>query len=446
MDKILEINKSISSIVWGWPMMILLLGVGFIMMVKTRFIIFRKFPYILRNTFLTIFKDSDDGDGEVSPFEAVSTALAATIGTGNIVGVALAISVGGPGAVFWIWISALFGMFTKYSEVVLSIVYRERDEKMGTYSGGPMYYLKNGARLPFLALLFAVFGMLASFGIGNMTQSNSLAVALKNSFNFNPTIVGLVVAFISGLVLIGGIKKIGAFTSRLVPFMALFYFLASLVVIGMNYKIIPETFASIFKYAFTPHAAMGGFAGSSLMLVMKQGFSRGIFTNEAGLGSAPIVHGVAKTKDPVKQGMWGVFEVFMDTLVICTMTALVVLTTGKWNSGLKGAEITVAAFNSTIPLGGYIVTIGLSLFAFSTIIGWYYYGERCFVYLFGEDKKLIYTIIYIPLVYVGAVGGLEPIWNISDTLNGLMAIPNLIGLIVCSGVVYRKTRDHFNIR
>lgn len=446
MSEILKINKIISNIVWGWPMIILLLGAGLLIMIRTKGIIFRKFDFILKNTFLKMFHKNHEGDGTVTPFQAVATALAATVGTGNIAGVSLAIAVGGPGAVFWIWISAIFGMFTKYAEVVLSIVYREKNEKTGHFSGGPMYYLKNGAKMPILAFLFAIFGMLASFGIGNMTQSNSISQALKTSFNFNPSTVGIIVTILSALVLIGGLKNIAIVTGRLVPVMAFFYIFGSLIVIFVNYRQIPSVVVEIFKSAFTPHAAVGGFIGSTILLTLKQGLSRGIFTNEAGLGSAPIAHSAAKTNHPVEQGIWGVYEVFMDTLVICTMTALVILTSGKWNSGLKGVELAMSAFNTGFNGGEYIVSIGLTLFAFSTIVGWYYYGERCFAYLFGENHVLIYRIVYIPLIFVGAIGGLEDIWFISDTLNGLMAIPNLIGLFLLSGVVVKKTNEYFDKR
>lgn len=447
MEKLLKINKVISNIVWGWPMMILLLGTGLFLMIKTKGIIFKQFPYIMKNTFMKMFSSGQDGDGDVSPFEALSTALAATVGTGNIAGVSLAIATGGPGAVFWIWLSALLGMFTKYGEVVLAITYREKNEKTGAYSGGPMYYLSKGANLPILAILFAIFGMFASFGIGNMTQSNSITQALKSSFNFSPQIIGAIVTLLSALVLIGGIKKIASFTSKLVPIMAMFYIVGAIIVIFINIRQIPSALASIFKSAFTGQAAMGGFMGSTLMLTIKSGLSRGIFTNEAGLGSAPIAHSVAKTNHPVEQGMWGVYEVFADTIVICTITALVVLTSGKWTTGLTGVELATESFKTGFSLGGYVVSIALSLFAFSTIIGWYYYGERCFAYLFGDEHVLIYRLIYIPLTYVGAIGGLENIWDISDTLNGLMAIPNLIGLFLLSGVVAKKTAEYFsNIR
>ncbi|MFM1581619.1 sodium:alanine symporter family protein [Helcococcus bovis] len=446
MSEILKINKIISNIVWGWPMIILLLGAGLLIMIRTKGIIFRKFGFILKNTFLKMFHKNHEGDGTVTPFQAVATALAATVGTGNIAGVSLAIAVGGPGAVFWIWISAFFGMFTKYAEVVLSIVYREKNEKTGHFSGGPMYYLKNGAKMPILAFLFSIFGMLASFGIGNMTQSNSITQALKTSFNFNPSTVGIIVTILSSLVLIGGLKNIAKVTGRLVPVMAFFYIFGSIIVIFVNYRQIPSVVVEIFKSAFTTHAAVGGFIGSTILLTLRQGLSRGIFTNEAGLGSAPIAHSAAKTNHPVEQGIWGVYEVFMDTLVICTMTALVILTSDKWNSGLKGVELAMSAFNTGFNGGEYIVSIGLTLFAFSTIVGWYYYGERCFAYLFGEKHVLIYRIVYIPLIYVGAVGGLEDIWTISDTLNGLMAIPNLIGLFLLSGVVVKKTNEYFNKR
>lgn len=442
MKTILEVNSFIGNIVWGWPMLILLLGTGLLLGIKTKFIVLSKFGYVMKSTFLNIFKKGSDGDGEVTAFQAVSTALAATVGTGNIAGVALAISVGGPGAVFWMWLSALLGMSTKFSEVILSVTYRVKDDK-GSFSGGPMYYIERGLGNKTLAKLFALFGALASFGIGNMTQSNSIAQVTNASFGVDSRVVGIVLAVLTGIVILGGIKRIGSVTEKLVPFMALFYIVGALAIIIMNIGQIPNAFGLIFGSAFTGHAAAGGFAGSTLMMAMRNGIARGVFTNEAGLGSAPIAHAAATTDHPVRQGMWGVFEVFMDTIVICTMTALVVLVTGVWNSGLQGAALTSSAFKAGFNGGQYIVTIGLALFAFSTILGWSYYGEKCTQYIFGKEAVKFYRIVYIPLVFVGSVGGLQAIWSISDTLNGLMAIPNLVGLVLLSKVVITMVQDFF---
>lgn len=443
MEQILKINGVINGIVWGWPMLVLLIGTGILMTVVLKGIQFTKFNYIIKNTLFAMFKKpTGDHAGEVTPFQAVSTALAATVGTGNIAGVALAIAVGGPGAVFWMWLCALIGMATKYSEVVLAITYREVADD-GSISGGPMYYIKNGLHIPALAKTFALFGMLASFGIGNMTQSNSIAQSLNQTFNVSPMIVGIVFAILTGIVILGGIKRIGVVTERLVPFMAAFYIIGAMVIIILNIGKVPAAFGLIFSSALTGHAAVGGFAGSTLKLCMKMGVARGVFTNEAGLGSAPIAHAAAMVDHPVRQGIWGVFEVFMDTIVICTMTALVVMVSGQWSSGLQGAALTTAAFEAGFKGGGLIVAIGLMLFAFSTILGWAYYGERCAEFLLGPKSVMIYRLIYTPVVLVGAIGGLEQIWAITDTLNGLMAIPNLVGLIMLNGVVVIMTKDFF---
>lgn len=443
MEQILKINGVINGIVWGWPMLVLLIGTGILMTVVLKGIQFTKFNYIIKNTLFAMFKKpTGDHAGEVTPFQAVSTALAATVGTGNIAGVALAIAVGGPGAVFWMWLCALIGMATKYSEVVLAITYREVADD-GSISGGPMYYIKNGLHIPALAKTFALFGMLASFGIGNMTQSNSIAQSLNQTFNVSPMIVGIVFAILTGIVILGGIKRIGVVTERLVPFMAAFYIIGAMVIIILNISKVPAAFGLIFSSALTGHAAVGGFAGSTLKLCMKMGVARGVFTNEAGLGSAPIAHAAAMVDHPVRQGIWGVFEVFMDTIVICTMTALVVMVSGQWSSGLQGAALTTAAFEAGFKGGGLIVAIGLMLFAFSTILGWAYYGERCAEFLLGPKSVMIYRLIYTPVVLVGAIGGLEQIWAITDTLNGLMAIPNLVGLMMLNGVVVIMTKDFF---
>ena len=380
MYTILEINSRIGDIVWGWPMLILLVGTGIVLTFRLKFIQIREFVYIIKSTLFKMFSKSSDGHGEVTAFQAVATALAATVGTGNIAGVALAIAIGGPGAIFWMWLSAFFGMATKFSEVVLAIVYREKN-KDGSISGGPMYYIKNGIKMPWLAKLFAMFGMLATLGTGNMTQSNAVASVLDQTFGINKLFVGCVLAILAGIVIIGGIKRIGVVTEKLVPFMAAFYIIGAIVIIAKNIGAVPGAFALIFGSAFSTQAMTGGFAGASVKLMMKMGISRGVFTNEAGLGTAPIAHAAATTDHPVRQGMWGIFEVLMDTLIICTMTALVIIVTGQWNSGLQGAVLTTTAFETGFKGGSFVVAFGLTFFAFSTILGWAYYGERCMEFL-----------------------------------------------------------------
>jgi AGCS family alanine or glycine:cation symporter len=444
MDKLMEINGIINDFVWGPPMLILLVGTGIYLTLRTNFFSITKLGYILKNTLLKMFAKDDHGEGEVTAFQAVATALAATVGTGNIAGVATAISIGGPGAVFWMWIAALFGMTTKFAEVVLAVHYREKTPD-GRFVGGPMYYITNGLKWKWLAYIFAFFGALAAFGIGNMVQSNSIAESLQVTFNIPKLWTGIALAAFAAMVVIGGIKRIGSVTEKLVPFMAAFYIIGGLVIIIINAAHIPEAFGLIFGSAFTGTAAVGGFAGSFLKDAMRYGVARGVFTNEAGLGSAPIAHAAATTDHPVRQGLWGVFEVFVDTIVICSITALSILTTGVWQSGATGAALTTEAFSHGLPgtWGGTIVSIGILLFAFSTILGWEYYGERCAEYLFGPKVNMIYRILWIPFIAVGAVGGLEVLWALADTLNGLMAIPNLIGVAALSGVVIKLTKEFF---
>ena len=438
----MNINSFINNIVWGPPILILIVGSGLYLSIKTGFFSITKLGYILKNTFLKMFSKEQKGEGEVTAFQAVATALAATVGTGNIAGVATAIALGGPGAVFWMWFAAIVGMTTKFAEVVLAVHFREKTED-GRFVGGPMYYIEKGLGWKWMAVLFAAFGTLASFGIGNMTQSNSVALAVQGSFNIPPLATGIVLAVITGLVIVGGIKRIGAFTEKLVPFMAAIYIIGGLVILFTNIGAIPAAFALIFKEAFTGTAAVGGFVGSTMMLAIRYGVARGVFTNEAGLGSAPIAHAAATTDHPVRQGLWGVFEVFVDTLVICSLTALVIITTGAWQSGESGAVLTTLAFNTALPGGGLIVTVGLMLFAYSTILGWEYYGERCLEYLAGTKPILAFRIIWVIFVVIGAIGGLEFIWSLADTLNGLMAIPNLVGVLFLSGTVFKLTKEFF---
>lgn len=463
MDAIANINDVINGVVWGLPMLVLLIGTGLYLTVRSNFLQFRKFGFAMRNTFGKMFKQKAAGAGAVTPFQAVSTALASTVGTGNIAGITAAITLGGAGAVFWVWVSALIGMCTKYAEVVLAINYRERNAK-GDWVGGPMYYITKGLGKgwKWLAVLFSLFGAFAAFGIGNAVQVGNITSSINTCIQaFNPAmagtestvnlIVGLIIAAIVALVILGGIKRIGKVAEALVPFMAVVYILAALIVIFANIGGIGHAFGMIFKGAFNPSAVVGGVVGITLKSAITWGFKRGVFSNEAGLGSAPMAHAAADTEGPVQQGLWGIFEVFVDTIVICTLTALPILMTGVMETGVfeygvKGTTaINVAAFSTVFgdKIGSLIIAVGLLLFAFSTILGWSLYGTRCIEYVFGTKSIKIYQIIFIGVVIIGATMDLSLAWNISDTLNGLMAIPNLIGLVGLSGVVIRLTKDYF---
>ncbi|HPB80165.1 MAG TPA: sodium:alanine symporter family protein [Sedimentibacter sp.] len=446
METLMKINSAVNGIVWGPLIIILIIGTGTYLSFMTGFFSITKLGYILKNTLLKMFAKDDKGEGEVTAFQAVATALAATVGTGNIAGVATAIALGGPGAVFWMWLAAIMGMTTKYAEVVLAVNYREKTED-GRFVGGPMYYITNGLgkSWKWLAVLFAFFGTFASFGIGCMVQSNSVALSAQSTFGIPVLATGIVLAILTAVVIVGGIKRIGAFTEKLVPFMAALYILGGLWLLISNAAKIPAAFAMIFSNAFTGTAAVGGFTGTVMMQAIRYGVARGIFTNEAGLGSAPIAHAAATTDHPVRQGLWGVFEVFMDTIVICSITALSILVTGVWETGESGAVLSAMAFDTGIPVvGKYIVSIGLILFAYSTILGWEYYGERCLEYLFGTKPIFAYRIIWVIAVIVGAVGGLTFMWDLADTLNGLMAFPNLVGVLMLSPVVFKLTKEYFS--
>ena len=449
MEIVTKINDAINGFVWGPIMLALLICIGLFITVKTGFLQFKKFGYMMKNTILGLgSKDQRSKDNAgVSPFQAVATAMAGTIGTGSIAGLATAIVSGGPGAVFWMWISALLGMATKYSEIVLSIHYREKNKK-GEWVGGPMYYIKNGLNLKWLAVLFSVFAMIACLGTGNATQSNSIAVALESTVGIETWITGLVLTAIAAAVILGGMRRIASVNEKLVPIMAVFYVAASLIALIINADKIPGAFALIFKEAFNFRAAAGGAAGYGVVLAMHYGFSRGVFSNEAGLGSAPIAHAASSTKDPVKQGLWGMFEVFFTTIIICTCSALIVLTTGIWETKtLSGAALSIASFNSILPgVGGVVITLSTVFFALSTILGWAYYGEVCVGYLTKNAKigVIIYRCVYVVFVFIGAVGNLDLIWSISETMNGLMAIPNLIAIVCLVKVVITATKKHFN--
>ena len=437
-------------------MMLLLIAAGIFLSIRTRFFQFRRFGYVLKNTVGKLFnKNLHHRDkGSVSPFQAVTTALAGTIGTGSIAGVATALVLGGPGAVFWMWISALLGMVTKYSEIVLAIKFREKN-KSGAYTGGPMYYIKNGLGVKWLAALFAAFAMIACIGTGNATQSNSISGVLDMNFSIAPWITGIILTVIVGVVIIGGVKRIATVNEKLVPVMAVFFILASIFALIFNADKIPHAFSLIFKEAFNFRSAFGGAAGYGILLAMRYGVGRGVFSNEAGLGSAPIAHSASSTEDPIKQGLWGVFEVFITTIVICTMSAVVILTSDVYLSAfaigkapaVSGAALSSAAFNEALPyVGGIGIAVSTVFFALSTILGWAYYGEVSVGYLFKNHSKLainIYRIIYVVFVFVGAIAEINTVWLIADCFNALMALPNLIALIGLSGLVVKLTREHF---
>lgn len=440
-----------NHIVWGLPMIILMIGTGLFLTVITGATMFTKFNIMMRHTAKTLFRKVDRAEiaeGEITPFQAVCTALAATVGTGNIVGVAVAIATGGPGAVFWLWISALIGMVIKYCEVSLSLAYRTTNEK-GEIVGGPMYYIEKGMGMKWLALLFAFFGGMASFGIGASVQSNALAGGLNATFGISTGIVGIVTAVLGALIFIGGIKRIATVTEFLVPFMSILYIGGALLVLVVNMKEIPAAFALILHDTFTGSAAVGGFAGASVMYACRIGIARGVFTHEAGMGSAPIAHASAYNDHPARQGLWGAMEVFFDSIVMCTITALVILTSGLWYDPAHvgdGRGMSAAAFENAFPFGQYIVTIGMVLFAFATIIAWYYYGEKCIEYLFRGNRTAMrsYQILYTVMVYVGCIASLDAVWEFADLFNGLMAIPNLLALIVLSGTVRKLNEDFFS--
>jgi len=449
-----SVNNAVKSVVWGPVMLTLLIGAGLYLSCRTGFLQFRKFGYAIKHTIGSLFKKDQhkkDASG-VSPFQAVSTAMAGTIGTGSISGIATAIVAGGPGAVFWMWMSALLGMVTKYAEIILSIRYREKNQS-GEWVGGPMYYIRHGIKhrrvSTVLSIMFAFFAMAACLGTGNATQSNAIALALDSTMHISPIITGIILTIIVSAVILGGMRRISSVNEKLVPFMAMFYMICAVAAIVLNFEKIPAAFALIFEEAFNFRAAAGGAAGYGVMKAMQMGFARGVFSNEAGLGSAPIAHAASSVKEPVDQALWGMFEVFFTTIIICTFSALTILTTGLYTTGLDGSALCIASFNEIMPgIGGIIVTLATVFFALSTILGWAYYGEVSVRYLSSDKDKAvcIYRIIYVITVFIGAVGSLDLIWSISDTMNGLMAIPNLIGIISLSGIVAKITKEYFNNR
>ena len=465
-----EFVSFLNGIAWGPWMLVLLVGTGVYLSARVGFLQFRKFGYAMKNTIGKVFRKQVAGEGEVTPFQAVATALAATVGTGNIAGVTGAIAVGGPGAVFWMWLSALFGMVTTYAEVVLAVRYRERNDQ-GDWVGGPMYYIKNGlgAKWKWLAALFSLLAAIAAFGIGNMTQVNTIASSIKTAIDafggntaaatvvlfgqvvpVSSIVIGAIVAAIVALVLFGGIKRIGSVAEKMVPVMAAIYIICSLCVVCCNLGSVGKVFGMIFKGAFSAEAALGGAFGIAIMTTIQKGIGRGVFSNEAGLGSAPIAHAATSETDPVKQGMYGIFEVFMDTIVICTLTALTVLCGAEsgvaipWGKS-AGTELIAAAFSTVFGtrIGALIVAVGIGLFALSTILSWSLYGTRCFEFLTGGKGVKAFQIVFVLVVIIGATLELELVWNIAEMLNGFMAIPNLVALLGLSGVVIKLTKEYF---
>lgn len=440
----MEFLSKIDAIVWGPLLIVLILGTGALLTVRLRGLQFRKFGYIIKNTLFKMFDKSNLEEGEISPFAALSTALAATVGTGNIVGVATAIITGGPGAVFWMWLAAILGMVTKFAEVSLSVAYRIKDHD-GNWAGGPMYYIERGLGLSWLGKVFAALAALATFGIGNSTQSNAIAGVLKTNLGISPVIVGIVLSILVSIVILGGIQSISKVTEKLVPFMAGFYIVGGIVVLFANGSQVGPAFSSIFQQAFSTKAAAGGAAGTVMALAMRAGIARGVFTNEAGLGSSPIAQASAKTDHPTRQGIWGVFEVFVDTILVCTITALVILSSGVLNNpGITADVASAHAFSTVFSWGKYIVTLGLVLFAFSTILGWEYYGETSARYLFGPKVSKVYRVLYIVVCFLGTQINLDVAWAVANILNALMAFPNLIGVLFLSGDVVRLTKDFFD--
>ncbi|MFC5546527.1 alanine/glycine:cation symporter family protein [Marinobacter koreensis] len=426
-------------------MLVLILGVGLFLSIGLKLMPIRKLGAGFRLMWTGRKATGAESEGEIPPFQALMTALSATVGTGNIAGVATAVFLGGPGALLWMWLTALVGMATKYSEAVLAVRFREVDER-GNHVGGPMYYIRNGLgqKWAWLGILFAIFAAVAGFGIGNTVQANSVADVIEANFGVPHWISGVVLMVLVGLVLIGGIRRIGHVASALVPLMAISYLVAGVVVLALNASEIPGALSLVFQHAFTPIAAQGGFAGAAVWAAIRFGVARGIFSNEAGLGSAPIAHAAAQTKDPINQGMVAMLGTFIDTIIICSITGLVIITSGTWTQGVSGAELTSLAFAEALPgVGNYIVAIALAIFAFTTILGWSFYGERCIEFLFGVKAIVPYRVAWILAIPVGATLKLGFVWLVADTLNAMMALPNLIALLMLSPVVFKLTREHF---
>ncbi|MDA3945369.1 MAG: sodium:alanine symporter family protein [Helicobacteraceae bacterium] len=443
METVYGMIGAVNGFVWGPVMLFLILGTGLYLTLGLRFLPVRLIP----EGFRLIWKGRKEGkeEGEISPFNALMTSLSATIGTGNIAGVATAIFMGGPGAMFWMWVAAFLGMATKYSEAVLAVNYREKDEE-GNHVGGPMFYIKNGLgdNWKWLAFLFALFASIASFGIGNTIQANSVSDVLESSFGIPELYSGIVLALLVGLVLIGGIKRIAHVAGAVVPFMAIAYVASGLLIIALNISAIPSAIETIIISAFTPSAAMGGFAGASVWAALQFGVARGIFSNEAGLGSAPIAHAAAKTRSAVRQGLVAMMGTFIDTIVICSITGLAIVVTGAYMSGESGASLSMLAFSKALPYGGeYVVTLGLIVFAFTTLVGWSFYGEKSVYYIFGHKAIVPFRILWVLVIPFGSMMDLKFIWLLADTLNALMAVPNLIAIALLSPVIFMLTKEYF---
>ncbi|OGX05851.1 MAG: transporter [Omnitrophica WOR_2 bacterium GWA2_47_8] len=437
METLEKLLGEINNFVWGPPLLILLCGTHIFLTFRSGFIQ----KYLVQAIKISLGRDKE-GEGDVSQFGALTTALAATIGTGNIVGVATAISAGGPGAVLWMWLTGVFGIATKYSEALLSVKYRITN-KQGQMAGGPMYVLERGMNCKWLAVVFAFLTAVAAFGIGNMVQANSISSLMKETYNLSPWITGIVITTITAVVILGGIKSIANFCEKLVPFMAIFYVLGCLILLIINFKTLPGTIKLIIQTAFTGHAMIGGFLGAGMKEAIRYGVARGLFSNESGLGSAPIVAAAAQTKNPVRQALVSSTGTFWDTVVVCLMTGLVLVNSGEWVNGLNGAALTQKAFSDIPVVGPLILTVGLATFVFSTILGWSYYGEKAAEYLWGEGAIKVYRGLWVVAVMVGSVVSLPMVWSFADVANGLMAVPNLISLIVLNGVVVTETKKYF---
>ncbi|WP_285164193.1 alanine/glycine:cation symporter family protein [Shewanella goraebulensis] len=444
MEQVTAFVNTVNGIVWGVPMLVMILGVGLFLSIGLKLMPILKLGTGFKLLWSGRGESGKDEKGEISPFNALMTSLSATIGTGNIAGVATAIFLGGPGALFWMWCTALVGMATKFAEAVLAVKFREKDGN-GNHVGGPMYYIKNGlgSKWAWLGTAFAVLGSLAGFGIGNTVQTNSVADAMSSNFGVPNWVTGLVLMVLVGAVLMGGIKRIADVAGKLVPLMTLFYITAGLAVLVVYADQIPAAFQLIIHSAFNPVAAQGGFAGAAVWAAIRFGVARGVFSNEAGLGSAPIAHAAAQTNEPVKQGLVAMLGTFIDTIIVCSITGLAIIVSGAWTSGENGAALTSFAFSHALPMGNYIVAIALAVFAFTTILGWSFYSEKCMQYLFGDKVVKPFRLVWTLVVPIGAVSSLEFIWLLADTLNAMMAIPNLIALALLSPVVFALTREYF---
>lgn len=444
MDIIYEINGKINDLVWGPYMIFLLVGVGIFLSLRLKFFQFFRFGYIIKRTIGKAFKPSE-GDGAISSAKAGLTSIAAVVGTGNIAGVATAIAIGGPGAVFWMWVSALFGMATKYSEITLGVHFREKKED-GTYAGGAMYYIEKGLHSKVLAGFFAVMVIIAYFVVGAIVDTNSICLSVEAQFGIPPLATGVIFSVLTAIVILGGITRIGDVCQWLTPFMCGIYIIAGLAIIVLNLESVPKAFAEIFQGAFTPAGATGGFVGTTFMMMVTKGMARGLFSNEAGLGSSPIIHSSAIVKHPVEQGIWGATEVFVDTLIVATITGLAIVISGAWKSGLDGAALTMKAFEIALPgkIGSYIVMLSAVLFGYSCLISANYYCEKAADYLFGRSSAMPIRIVWCIFIIIGSVGGLGFVWDLADTCNGLMAIPNLIALLILSPIVVKLTKEYFD--